>query len=195
MKRRTKVALISVVLFIGVGSVAFWQWPTVLRTYFSYRVHAATTSLPQCDRVEVFHLDGDRDGDDVTGFPIRPYDSHSGILGQLTLTGVDAEGLAVLWRSQTFGYKYQAMCHEPAYGFRFYRGPSLKFETSVCFHCNNFYVTTIAGSGWWGFDAKTPRAKDLLNRLQEIFPKSAPNQNTTPTKSIESSPTKTQKSF
>ena len=66
------------------------------------------------------------------------------------------------------------MCHDPAYGFRFYRGSSLKFETSVCFHCSNFYVTALGQSGWWGFDTKVQSATNLLTRLQEIFPASIP---------------------
>ena len=110
----------------------------------------------------------------TTGFPIRPYNAYSRILDKKTLNGSDAEALATLWRSQIFGRDYQSLCHEPVYGFRFYHGSTLKFETSVCFHCSNFYVTGRGGSGWWGFDSKSAQAEQLLKRLEEIFPALVP---------------------
>lgn len=174
MKKRSKILLIVIAGLLGIGGIAAWQWKPLVRAYFIHRVHAGTSSLPLCDRVEVFHLDGDTSANASTGFPVRPYDGYSSILDRKTLSGKDAENLAALWRSQTFGWEYQALCHSPAYGFRFYRGSSLKFETSVCFHCSNFYVTALGESGWWGFDTTTPPATNLLFHLQQIFPASVP---------------------
>jgi hypothetical protein len=178
MKRRTKILLTVIASLLVVGGIVAWQWQPLARAYFTQRVHAVTSSLPQCDRVEIFHLAGETSDDGSTGFPVRPYDGYSRIIDRKTLAGADAEQLAVLWRSQTFGLEYQALCHSPGYGFRFYRGSSLKFETSVCFHCNNFYVTALGESGWWGFDTKTTRAADFLARLQQIFPASVPKPKT-----------------
>jgi hypothetical protein len=172
MKRRTKIitgAVAACLLAIGVGVLL---WRPVLRAYFDHRVRMATTGLPSCDRVEVFRLDGETDAHEATGFPVRPYGRFSGILDRRIFNGEDAEKLAALWRSQTFGWGYQAMCHEPAYGFRFHRGSTVRLETSVCFHCSNFYFPAVGESDWWGFRTRTPNATNLLSHLQEIFPNS-----------------------
>jgi len=174
MKRRTKTLLSIAACLLMLGGVVAWQWRPLVRAYYVQCVDDVTVSLPSCDRVEVYHLGGRVSKGDVTDFPVRPYGNYTRILDRKTLTGSDAESLAALWRSQAFGWKHQAMCHDPAYGVRFYRGSSLKFETSVCFRCSNFYVTAVGESGWWGFDAKTPQAANLLARLEQIFPASVP---------------------
>ncbi len=181
MKPRTSV-FIALGLLLAVGGVIAWQWDSILRAYIFHTVRTVTTSLPHCDRVDVFHLNGTafpRDEADRPkpgeGFPIRAYGSaEAKILGRTTLDGTDAEALAVMWRTQTFDPGLQALCHSPSYGFRFYSGSKLVFETSLCFHCSNFYVTDLTGSGWWGFDSESPKAQELLRRLQVIFPNSIP---------------------
>jgi hypothetical protein len=178
MRKRTKILLIVVASLVVTGGVVAWQWRLLVRSYYTHRVHTVTSSLSKCDRVEVFHLDGQTSDDASTGFPVRPYNGYSRILNRQKLTGADAESLTALWRSQTFGWEYQALCHGPTYGFRFYRGSSLKFETSVCFHCSNFYVTALGESDWWGFDTKTAGASEFLARLQQIFPASVPKPKT-----------------
>jgi hypothetical protein len=174
MKRSQRVILIALAALLLVAGLCAWRWKSIFRAYCTYRVRADTIALPYCDRVELYHLDGDTHRDISGGFPVRPYGGYSRIISTKTLTGADAEALAALWRLQTFAREYQALCHSPAYGFRFYRGTSLRFETSVCYHCSNFYVTALGESGWWGFDAAAPKAQDLLHRLQEIFPASIP---------------------
>jgi hypothetical protein len=159
--------------------VAACQWRPILRGYLHYRISRVTSSLPHCDRIEVFHLDGSgiRDATPVdasAGFPIHPYGSFLRILGRTTLSGSDAADFAALWRAQEFGWEYQALCHNAAYGLRYYSGSSLIFETSICYHCSNFYYTALGSSGWWGFDTETPKAQALLTRFQQIFPESAP---------------------
>jgi hypothetical protein len=172
MRKRTKIMLVGVATLFLISGIVAWQWRPLLRAYYAHCANSVTRSLPRCDRVEVFHLGGESESDASTGFPVWPYEDFSPILDRKTLTGADAESLGALWRSQTFGWEYQALCHTPVYGFRFYRGTTLKFETSLCFHCSNFYVTTLGGSGWWGFDTKTSQASNLLARLQQIFPAS-----------------------
>ena len=67
-----------------------------------------------------------------------------------------------------------ALCHHPSYGLRFYSGSKLLFETTVCFHCSNFFFSDLLGSGFAGFDTDTPKADELLRRLQQAFPASIP---------------------
>ena len=170
------------VLFFGllVGLiVAVWQWRAILSFYMDFSVRRVTKSLPKCDRIEIFHLTGNEpDGliavDASNGFPIRPYNNYARIRGQTTLAGVDATAFASLWRAQTFGRNYQALCHQPAYGFRYYSGSKLIYETSICFKCSNFYYPIFGDAGWHGFDTESTKAKEYLAKLQELFPDSVP---------------------
>lgn len=178
MRRKTKI-LVILGAILALGGVAAWQWESILFAYVKYEVRGVTTSLPHCDRVEVFHLGGNAfpDGKNQPkpgeGFPIRAYGSmESKILESTTLTGAKAEALAAIWRAQTFDLKFSHLCHSPVCGFRFYSGDKLTFETSVCFLCSNFYVTDVLGSCWWGFDGENPKAKELLKHLQDLFPNS-----------------------
>jgi hypothetical protein len=170
--------LLLIGLLVGL-IVAAWQWKPIFGLYLDYRISRVTTSLPTIDRVEVFHLSGSgldefSTADATNGFPVRPYGGYSRILDQTTLTGSDAVSLAALWRAQTFGWNYQALCHQAAYGFRYYSGSKLIYETSVCFKCSNFYYTVFGDAGWHGFDTESPKAAELLARLQDLFPESIP---------------------
>jgi hypothetical protein len=173
VKRQTKLILFAVAGLLAAAAIVEWRWQPLLTRYVQRCLAAVTTELPTCDRVEVFHLDGETDAG-PSEFPVRPrpYGRHSEILGTVTLTGSEAGQLASMWRSLRFGKEYRMMCHFPGYGLRFYRGTSLQFETSVCFHCNNFYVTALGDSFWWGFDTQSPEAVRMLNRLRELFPPS-----------------------
>ena len=178
MKRRAKI-LVAVGILLALGGVVAWQWDTILRAYIFHSVRTVTTSLPRCDRTDVFYIRGNGfqsapRGDATTGFPVHGYGTFAQILGTKSLSGGDVDKFASLWRAQTFGPEFQALCHSPAYGLRFYSGRRVVFETSLCFHCSNFCVTGLFGSGFWGFDTSSPKAEELLRDLQEIFPESIP---------------------
>jgi hypothetical protein len=176
VKRGTKIYIVLGVL-LALGGIVIWQWDSILRAYVFHSVRTVTINLPRCDRVEVFHIRGSgmRHGADAaTGFPVRGYGTFSTILGRQTVSGSDAESFAALWRAQTFDPDLQGLCHSPPYGFRFYSGSKLLFETSLCYHCANFYVSDLTGSYWWGFNPGTPKAGELLQRLQQMFPASIP---------------------
>lgn len=178
MKRRFKAFLILSSVLLVAGAVAAWNGPRLLLAYGGWSVQNSAAALVSCDRVEVFQLNGLTDADSTRGFPVRPgHQKYSRILDRRTLTGADADRITQLWGSQTFGLEYESLCHQPAYGFRFYRGESLRFETSVCFQCSNFTVLLFGDQGQWGFDTTTPRAQELLARLQQIFPGRVPDLN------------------
>ena len=156
--------MIATVVVFAIAIVA-----TVL-VYRPYGLYVSTRWMPYCDRVEVFHLSGDTDGDEATGFPVRPYEKYARILDRKTLTGSEAVSLAGLWRAQTFGQHFQALCHDPAYGFRFYRGPVVNFETSICFHCSNFYYSRARQVQLGGVDLSSPNSLRYLNGFRLCFP-------------------------
>jgi hypothetical protein len=64
------------------------------------------------------------------------------------------------------GCQFQALCHEPFYGLRFYSGKKLLFETSVSWECNNFYVP----QDWIGFNAKAASGHALFKLLESLLP-------------------------
>jgi len=177
MKPKTKKILrilgICVISLIALGGTVYWKSKDIGRAYIRHTISISTTDLAACDRVDVFHVNS-KDVEKSTGFPVRPYESEVQILGKKYFLKGDAEIIAALWRKQRFDYNYQALCHEPGYALRFYSGRSLLFETSVCFHCSNFYITNMFGSMWWGFDTSTPESAELLRKFQEIFPDSVP---------------------
>jgi hypothetical protein len=131
------------------------------------------TELPECDRIEVFLLGGGIQNEDGDGtFPIRPYRQFSKIVKKRELTGEDAKLLCGDWRSLTFDRWSQAWCHFPICGLRFYQADKLKFETSVCFGCSNFYYPLDGGgTSWHGFRKDDAAGKNLIARLSKIIPR------------------------
>jgi hypothetical protein len=130
------------------------------------------SELPECDRIEVFLLGGDvQDKGGEGTFPIRPYRQFSKIEKRRDVVGEDAKKLCVAWRSLTFDMWSQALCHLPIYGLRFYQGDKLRFETSVCFGCSNFYFSRDgAETSWHGFRVNDPAGKNLVESLAKIIP-------------------------
>jgi hypothetical protein len=52
-----------------------------------------------------------------------------------------------------------------------YAGKKLRFESSICWGCTNFSVHAFPGvDTYWGFDAKSKGAKDLLVLLDHALP-------------------------
>lgn len=133
------------------------------------------TKLPPVDKVEIFTLalyNKSSDYDEIPSpgplgtFPIKPYGSDANVLGKLVLDGEKAQPVATAWRSLHFDPKFQALCHGPIYGLRFYKKNQLIFETSMCWHCSNFYIDRE----FWGFDAYDANGKALLALLQKLLP-------------------------
>ena len=97
---------------------------------------------------------------------IAPYQSHSKILDRKKLAG---ESL-VACRDQTVKLLQQPylegpLCHFPIHGIRLFRGEKLLFETSLCWHCSNYFIEypdDYETASWVGFDSNG--LKELLNK-------------------------------
>lgn len=102
MKKRAIPLILLSIAILG-GALFAWNWRNALATtYFYSRVAKASTSLPRCNRVEVFYLGSlpaetsdFKLRENSRGFPIRPYGDSAKILDTKTLTGKDAEALAL----------------------------------------------------------------------------------------------------
>jgi hypothetical protein len=88
--------------------------------------HFLTSYLSHCDRIEVelVHVN---------------FETIDRVIAAKTLTGLEAEKLQAIWRSQDYSYASHVQCHAPAYRVRFYRGANFVTEATVCFHCHNIY--------------------------------------------------------
>ena len=87
----------------------------------------------------------------------------------ITLRGKAAEEFAGKWRRLTFGWGYQSMCFEPAFGMRFSSDEKCVFETAVCLHCTGFTVPVGGGSAVTGFNSRTPNFQVFSNSLVQSF--------------------------
>jgi hypothetical protein len=126
--------------------------------------------LPEADRIEISAL-GKSGATATNGFPSRVAGVSVHHIGQQkTITGEQATEFRKKWTSMMFWWGFSAMCHEPAYGLRFFRGQSLLLEMTVCWKCSNFEVPTPLGYRFMGFDEKRPEAESVRRSLQEHLP-------------------------
>ncbi len=140
------------------------------------------SALAKTDRLELYLLqsklptfDEKSKLDDDKTFPIRAYGTtRTPILGHVTLTGEKLEKVRESFLSATRPGSIQAMCHYPIYGFRFFRGSDLVVETSVCFHCHNFYVLKEDGYSWECLSYFTGGLQRILNEILPIETGKAP---------------------
>ncbi len=126
--------------------------------------------LPEIDKVE-FSIIGPDILSSVNGFPERGEKLYyHPIVSQKAIVGKEAKEFAASWRMMTFGTGYSGLCHDPAYGLRFFDNRKLVFETTFCWHCANFSVPTPLGYTYCGFDEKTPQAKAVWELMQKHAP-------------------------
>ena len=154
------------------------------------------TTLPKCDRVEVFHLDGepmmDAKGEDFyskkrpppnvkEAYFVAVEGDWTRLLGKKTVKGVEAETIAQLWRRLgpapppppplrgSVQLHVFHGCHLPGFAYRFYDGRKLLAESTVCWKCYNFGILVGGKDGLNDFDIEAAPAKELLRRSQELF--------------------------
>lgn len=137
----------------------------------AFRVAVAKT-FQFADRVEVFLLDysiGEdaaykpKDGEEA--FPIRPYNKETKILKTRKVHAKEISKWcgAIAKTITTEKGGGGALCHYPIHGLRIYARNELLFETSICWHCSNYYFE----DGWEGL---TEDAKDLKTLLDDFMP-------------------------
>jgi hypothetical protein len=70
----------------------------------------------------------------------------TGVVATQKLEGEQMQALRHLWRSQSYVYFGEIMCHRPIYRLRFYWKNSLLVEATICFHCHNIYFYKVPGT-------------------------------------------------
>jgi hypothetical protein len=146
-------------------------WKDLLMGRYQRKARTFFENTDEVTEVRVYRLAGKEDQSSKETFPIRPYHMEQTVYGSVTLIGSELAEFKDLWRSQQPDEWKQALCHDPPYGFRLYRGSKLVTETSICWHCNNFYFEFWPfGSTWYGFDAESKAGKELLDFCDKRLP-------------------------
>jgi hypothetical protein len=136
-------------------------------------------SLEEADSVMIFLLDFSIEEPAEAMFPIRPYGSNTKIFRSKTFAANDVKPLLTALSATLTdkdGWNGGALCHFPVHGIRVYDkptgrfGPSLLFESSFCWRCNNYYVTFprpdfAEASRWRGIPAGPQLAKEFEKLL------------------------------
>jgi len=178
MKKNIQIFLLLVLVFLailGAGTVVFvtvFDGARILiRGGLETRVHKAFYQTYDVTKVKVYRL-GEMSKTYVGDtFPILPYNTSAIIEGVIELEGESLTIFKEMWRGMSPGYSYQALCHDPVFAVEFFEGQKRVFRTSICWHCSNFYVEILPGTGsWYGFDSSSSGAKSVLKYFEEKIP-------------------------
>jgi hypothetical protein len=167
------VALLLVLLLLVAGLFlmrAFWldQLRAWTRGSVDVAAEKYVQNLPECDRVEIYRLALQSEAKERK--PPKQFELWNiaySVIAEQSLTGREAEELCARWRRVPCYWSWAGLCHEPAYGLRFYTAEKLQFETSFCWKCNNFIVPTPMGHSFCGFDKRSTNALAFWNLLQQ----------------------------
>lgn len=175
---KVKHLLIGFICALVLVGLVFWLtldfWRDQFQAYARGTVEVAAEKygwlLPEIDQVE-FSLIGSGEASETNGFPHRVGQlEYHAIVAQKTIVGEEAKEFRKKWCAMTFSWGLSGMCHEPAYGLRFFKDRKLIFETTLCWNCSNFYVPTPLGYTYCGFDDKNQQAQAVWDLLQKHMP-------------------------
>lgn len=130
------------------------------------------TQLPYIDTIEVFVL-GERLSDSYGKFFAIKFPTTSGdrygkflVSSSTRVTGELADKIAKLWRHLPAGQ--QARCHLPPLGLQFFANQSLILEASICWQCNNIWITMNGETLVYEFDVDHHISQELFATLSKI---------------------------
>ena len=125
------------------------------------------------DRIDVFLLDHSIGKDAAykpkgreEAFPIRPYNKETKILKTGSVAPKDIAKWTAALRKTLMSDKEAggALCHFPIHGLRVYARNKLLFETSLCWHCHNYYFE----DDWVSLTADAKELRMLIEALMPI---------------------------
>lgn len=140
--------------------------------YFQGRMERIVNQdFEDIDRIEVFLIVPPTGATPHGTFPASGEEKDYPVYGTATLTGSDAKKAAELWSYTLKDFSMQGICHNPPYGIRMYAGKKLRFESTICWSCHNFSLNAFPNiHNYWGFDADSKTAKDLLALFDKALP-------------------------
>ena len=126
---------------------------------------------PEITRVEIFLLSGDDAEAHNEIFSVSLFAPKAIVYDRISLPTEAIKPFLTLWTQQKIDYWGGSMCHDPVYGFRFYKGDQLVQETAICWHCSNFQIDDpIVGGVTYGFDAESESGQQLLEFCDQLLP-------------------------
>ena len=158
------------------ATTRFYQAKVAAETFYNREL---AKILATCDQIEVYLLDHEtkETRSDYLGwetdleegeFPIMPYGAKSKILKRSRLTPEERkEFLPALTKILIADPADGPFCHFPIHGIRVFSGEKIIFQTSICWHCGNFYVHYPDGAHWNGIADGGDLAK-VLHKLMPI---------------------------
>jgi hypothetical protein len=171
LRRKAKCGLgiVAGLLLVCAGLLCFqsvrikllmWALNTSVRKY--------TSGLPPVDRVVIYRIVELPSAFPATNlFQLRSKGPRYEVLRSAEITSNQAVDFASASRGMRFSLLLSGLCHEPAYGIRFFKGAKLVFETTFCWKCSNFSCPFLySGEGQMGFDEHSPGAQEIWSRLQ-----------------------------
>ena len=122
-------------------------------------------------RVEIYLLLGDKAKAHGETFSVSLFAPKSSVYGKVSLPTAAIKPFLMLWSQQETNLWLSGMCHEPAYGFRFYQSDELVQETAICWHCSNFQLDdSLIGGVTYGFQADSESGQKLLELCDQHLP-------------------------
>jgi len=126
-------------------------------------------------RVELMLLDfslGEegRDKKPLSSFLIAPYLKNTGILQHRLCTANERQELLPVLSKAISGIPSNGgvACHFPIHGLRVWIDNEVIFETSICWHCSNYWFPYFSGPGWTNHSAGFDDLKPLLQKMMPI---------------------------
>ena len=95
-----------------------------------------------------------------------------GYVAKRALSGPEAKAFLERWGKMRFHWGISGLCHEPAFVVRFLKDGEPDLETTVCFLCHNFRISTLLGEGTMGFDQDSPNGQAFVAHVKTLFPDS-----------------------
>jgi hypothetical protein len=174
MKRWKKVLIGTAIAGSLIGGFAWYFGSSVIETcafcWYRFEDNRLGPYLPPVDEVRVILLGGLKN--DHAPF-LESGISYYKILGQATLHDKDAQIVAQNWRLLPRNPLLGDLCHSPLYAFQFRDHGRLLLQTTICWHCNNYSLST-SETPWmdveFGFDASSRISQALLQTLEHYVP-------------------------
>lgn len=92
------------------------------------------------------------------------------IEGTKLIEGSEAQAIAALWRTQNYN-SFNAICHYPVYGIKFYSRGKVILYASVCWECDNILVMEPTLGGRQGFNGGSKKGQQLRKVFTGAFPR------------------------
>ena len=159
MRRLSKLRWAGMVLLlacIAAAGLLWWDNPYA-------RADRAVSMRSGVDEVSIVRLMGTDAQQESMTVAVDPYETSYATYGEEILTGAEIDEFWALWSKIDPGTGPTVLCHDPVYYFIFRDGGKPVFQTSVCWKCSNFFVTSrLFGSHWITFDSSNDASRALL---------------------------------